>query len=118
MKSTTHTRPWGSFIEFTKNKPSTVKILVVAPGEEFSLQYHENREEFWRVLEGEPTIVVGDEEFSAKEGDEFFVGKGKKHRISAKNTEVRVLEISFGEFDENDITRVEDKYGRINNSDK
>jgi len=118
MKSTTNIRPWGSFIEFTKNKPSTVKILVVAPGEEFSLQYHQNREEFWRVLEGTPVVIVGDEEFSAKEGDEFFVGKNKKHRISAGDTEVRVLEISFGEFDENDIIRVEDKYGRINIKNK
>jgi len=113
MKSITHTRPWGSFIEFTKNKPSTVKILVVAPGEEFSLQYHRNREEFWRVLEGTPVVIIGDKEFSAKQDDEFFVGKGEKHRISAKDTEVKILEISFGEFDENDIVRIEDKYGRI-----
>jgi len=114
MKSITHTRPWGSFVEFTKNKPSTVKILVVKPGEEFSLQYHENREEFWHVLSGTPTITIGDEEFPAKKGDEFMVQKGEKHRIGAKDTEARILEVSFGEFDEGDITRIEDKYGRTN----
>ncbi len=116
MKSITHTRPWGSFIEFTKNKPSTVKILTINKGEEFSLQFHKNREEFWRVLSGAPTIIIGDEEFTAEEGEEFMVDKGKKHRISAKDTEVQILEISFGEFDEDDIIRIEDKYGRINNS--
>ncbi|GMQ94925.1 MAG: hypothetical protein BMS9Abin13_035 [Patescibacteria group bacterium] len=114
MKSITHTRPWGSFIEFTKNELSTVKILVVNPGEEFSLQHHKNREEFWHVLSGEPTVIIGNEEFTARKGDEFVVGMGEKHRVRAKDTEVRILEISFGEFDEDDIVRIEDKYGRVN----
>ncbi|MBU2109764.1 phosphomannose isomerase type II C-terminal cupin domain [Patescibacteria group bacterium] len=114
MKSTTHTHPWGSSIELTKNQPSTVKILVVNPGEEFSLQYHKNREEFWHVLSGTPTIIIGNEEFTAREGDEFIVKKNDKHRISAKDTEVRILEISLGGFNEDDIVRIEDKYGRVN----
>jgi len=114
MKSITSTRPWGSIIEFSKNKLSTVKILVVKQGEEFSLQYHKNRKEFWHVLSGTPTIVIGNKEFTALRGDEFIVKKGEKHRIRAKDTEVRVLEISFGEFDEDDIVRIEDKYGRTN----
>ncbi len=114
MESIEHTRPWGSFIEFTKNKLSTVKILIVNPGEEFSLQYHKNREEFWYVLSGSPTVIIGNEKFIAEKGDEFIVKKGEKHRISAKDTEVRILEISFGEFDEDDIVRIEDKYGRTN----
>ncbi len=114
MKSTKHTRPWGSFIEFTKNKLSTVKILVVNPGEEFSLQYHENHEEFWRVLSGTPTVAIGDEEIVAKKGDEFFVKAGEEHRISAKSKEVQILEISFGQFNEDDIVRIEDEYGRVN----
>lgn len=114
MKSTTHTRPWGTFVEFTKNELSTVKILIVNPGEEFSLQYHKNRREFWRVLSGTPTVIIGNEKINAKEGDEFTVEKGEQHRISAKDSEARILEISFGEFDEDDIVRVKDKYGRIN----
>jgi hypothetical protein len=34
------------------------------------------------------------------------------HRLSAANAPVRVLEVSFGEFDEHDIVRLEDAYGR------
>ncbi len=113
MKSTSHIRPWGSFIEFTKNKLSTVKILIVNSGEEFSLQYHKNREEFWYVLSGEPTVIIGDDKFDAKKGDEFIIKREEKHRIIAKDTDAKILEISFGEFDESDITRIEDKYGRI-----
>ncbi len=114
MKSVTHTRPWGSFIEFTKNKLSTVKIIIVKEGEELSLQYHKNREEFWRVLSSTPTVAIGDEEIVVKEGDEFFVKAGEKHRISAKSQEVQILEISFGQFNEDDIVRIKDKYGRVN----
>jgi mannose-6-phosphate isomerase-like protein (cupin superfamily) len=116
MKSITHTRPWGSFIEFTKNKSSTVKILIVNKGEEFSLQFHKKREEFWRVLKGNPTVIIRNEEFIAEEGEEFTIKRGEKHRISAKDTEVQILEISFGEFEEDDIVRIEDKYGRNNNN--
>ena len=112
MKSVTHIRPWGSFIEFTKNELSTVKILIVNPGEELSLQYHKNREEFWHVLFGTPTIIIGNKEFTAQSGDEFIVKKGETHRIRAKYTEVRILEISFGRFSEDDIVRIEDTYGR------
>jgi mannose-6-phosphate isomerase len=35
------------------------------------------------------------------------------HRLSATgDTPVRILEISFGEFEENDVVRLEDIYGR------
>jgi len=115
MKSITHKRPLGSFIEFTKNESSTVKILIVNSGEEFSLQYHKNRKEFWRVLSGAPTVIIGNEEFTAQKDDEFTVEKGEEHRIKASGEEAQILEISFGEFDEDDIVRIEDKYGRIMN---
>jgi len=112
MKSITHTRPWGSFTLFTKNQSSAVKILVVNQGEKISLQCHRNRQEFWYVLSGTPTVIIGNKEYAARIGDEFIVEKGEKHRISAKDTEARILEISFGEFDEDDVVRIEDKYGR------
>jgi mannose-6-phosphate isomerase-like protein (cupin superfamily) len=113
MKSSTTKKPWGSFTRFTDNEESTVKILNVTAGEELSLQYHMKREEFWRVLKGNPRIVVGEEVFEAKEGDEFFIGQEVKHRIGAPQGDVEVLEISLGHFDENDIVRVEDKYNRV-----
>jgi hypothetical protein len=33
--------------------------------------------------------------------------------MKAGNNGMEVLEISFGDFDENDIVRYEDKYGRL-----
>ena len=105
-------RPWGKFRRFAKNEPVTVKILYVSQGQEFSLQKHEHRGEFWRVLSGEPLVTIGDEVTVAKRGDEFIAKVGVAHRISAPEGDVEVLEISTGAFDEGDIVRLEDDYGR------
>ena len=112
MDSTTTKRPWGSFTRFTNNEPSTVKILHINKGEEFSLQYHTHREEFWRILSGHPEIIVGEEKNSPEPGAEFVISPHTNHRISAPVDDVVVLEISKGVFDEDDIVRIEDKYNR------
>lgn len=104
-------RPWGNFEQFTKNKESTVKIIRVKAGEALSLQYHEKRSEFWHILEGEGLVTVGDAKFPASKDSEFFIPKGSNHRVEA-NTDMVFLEIAFGEFDETDIIRIEDKYSR------
>lgn len=113
LKPFTEERPWGGFREFTLNATSTVKILFVKKGEEFSLQKHHHRSEFWRVLKGTADITIGDKIINAKPGDEFEIIPETNHRISASNEDVEVLEIARGNFDENDIVRIEDKYGRI-----
>lgn len=46
-------------------------------------------------------------------GDELVIPKTKPHRLEAI-TDLTILEISFGEFDELDIVRLEDDYCRIN----
>ncbi|MCR4274855.1 MAG: phosphomannose isomerase type II C-terminal cupin domain [Candidatus Campbellbacteria bacterium] len=105
-------RPWGSFREFTTGEPVTVKLLFVRRGEELSLQRHIKRSEFWRIISGTPHVIVGENETDAHAGDEFDVPAGTEHRISASNNDVECLEISYGMFDENDIVREQDKYGR------
>jgi mannose-1-phosphate guanylyltransferase/mannose-1-phosphate guanylyltransferase/mannose-6-phosphate isomerase len=106
-------RPWGSFERFTLNEPSTVKIITVAPGEAFSLQTHEHRDEYWRVLSGSGWITSGSETRDARPGDSFFTSRGQRHRAEAGPDGLAFLEIALGEFDEDDITRLEDKYGRV-----
>ncbi len=112
MDIVTTNRPWGSFTRFTNNEKSTVKFLYINKGEEFSLQYHTHREEFWKIIKGHPEVIIGDETHHPKEGEEFLVKVQMNHRISAPVDDVVVLEISKGEFDENDIVRIEDKYNR------
>lgn len=105
-------RPWGEFERFTQNELSTVKIITVNPHEQLSLQYHEKRSEFWKVLSGNPILTVGDVVVHSQEGGEFFELPKEKHRIQAGDEPVRILEIAFGDFEEGDIVRLDDKYGR------
>lgn len=105
-------RPWGYFRQFTLNQISTVKIINVKPNESLSLQSHNYREEFWHVLKGEGFFEINEISYEVNVGDEFFVKLGEKHRMIAGEEGLEVLEIAFGDFDENDIIRYEDKYGR------
>ena len=112
MDLVTTKKPWGSFTRFTNNEPSTVKLLYINKGEEFSLQYHTHREEFWKIIKGNPEVIVGDKTYNPHEGEEFSIATHILHRINAPVDDVVVLEISKGQFDEDDIVRVEDKYKR------
>lgn len=106
-------RPWGEFTEFTKNTPSTVKIITVKPGEALSLQKHTSRDEFWRVLSGDGFMTVGDKRTPASAGQEYFAPRGTNHRMEGGASPLQILEISFGNFDEDDIVRLDDRYGRV-----
>lgn len=105
-------RPWGDFERFTLNEKTTVKIITVKAGEAFSLQSHENRDEFWRVIRGSGIIRLGETDHDAKEGDVFFSPRHTLHRAAGGPDGLTFLEIAFGEFDEKDIKRFEDRYGR------
>jgi len=105
-------RPWGSFERFTLNEVSTVKLITVSPGEAFSLQTHEHRAEFWRILHGSGTVVVGTSTHEASVGDSFFIPEKTPHRAEAADAGLVFLEIAFGQFAEEDITRLSDRYGR------
>jgi len=112
MEKYSEKRPWGGFERFTLNEISTVKLLTINPGQKFSLQYHEKREEFWRFLDNPAKVTIGDKVKEMVGGDEVVIKPGMNHRIEALSEPVNVLEISFGEFDENEIVRIEDAYGR------
>jgi len=106
-------RPWGDEEILTMNEQTSVKVLTVNPGQRCSLQYHEHRKEFWKVIEGNLRVVVNNEEKEAKLGDEFEIEPKMTHRLIGTDAPAKVLEISFGNFDENDIVRLQDDYGRL-----
>jgi len=112
-KSYRENRPWGEELWFTNDLPSKVKILVVSPGEAFSLQYHHNRDEFWHVISGNGTVEIGENKVETKAGDDHFVPRETKHRVTGGTEPLVFLELAQGEFDEKDIVRIEDRYGRV-----
>ncbi len=106
-------KPWGKFEQYTHNMLSTVKVITVEPGGSLSLQYHHWRDELWVVLDEGAEIKLGDTVIRPQVGERVFIPRTTVHRLSAAgDRSVRILEISFGEFDENDIVRLEDVYGR------
>ncbi len=112
MKKRIVKKPWGLEEHFVLNKKISAKILVINPKQAISVQYHKKRSEFWKILEGSCKIKKGNKNIKAKKGDEFYFPKKTIHSIQAYSKKVKILEISFGKFEEKDIVRLEDKYGR------
>ena len=106
-------RPWGEELWITHNAPTMVKILTVFPKELLSLQYHHKRDEYWRVLSGNGKAIIGTETIELKEGDDCFVPRETKHRLIGGSENLVLLELAFGVFEEADIVRLEDNYGRM-----
>jgi len=82
------------------------------PGGETSWQSHTKRSEFWHIISGTGIVRVEDKEFNVAAGDECFAPVWAKHRWIAGDSGMVLIEIATGDFDEEDITRYEDKYGR------
>jgi len=106
-------KPWGGFDQFTLNQTCTVKILTVEAGQMLSLQTHEQRDELWVVIEGDPVIQIGTTTTEAQPGEEFVILRRQRHRLIGGRRRSRLLEISVGFFDEEDVLRLEDRYHRV-----
>lgn len=106
-------RPWGSFKQFANNRDCTVSLMTVLPGERLSLQSHTGRAELWIVIDDGAVVQVGESEKVRKAGEEIWIPAGEKHRLScAGDVPVRVLEVAFGNWQQDDITRYADDYTR------
>lgn len=128
----TESRPWGHFERFTLNEKCTVKLIYVKSNKRLSLQYHNKRNEFWKVVKGPVKLQIGnnsngydDKKISSTSyssssttkilntGDTITIPARTIHRlIGITDSEAIILEISTGEFDESDIVRLEDDYSR------
>ena len=66
------------------------------------------------VLDPGARVELDGEDLSPEPGEKLYIPREAVHRLSTEGKEpVRILEISFGEFDEGDIVRLEDVYGRV-----
>lgn len=107
-------RPWGGYKVHEEEDGWALKTLQFLPNEETSLQSHEKRDEYWFLVEGSAKVDLGD----AGEFDmvpfisHVMVNRTAKHRIKAGPQGAVIVEVMRGEYDENDITRFDDKYGR------
>ena len=113
-------RPWGFYEILVENSKVSLKFLHVSGV--LSLQSHKKRSELWYVLEGPVYVELGTlEDFKSGKLEKFKMEKGSwvgvpvnmLHRLSnVEGIQGKVLEILLGEYDEKDIIRYEDIYGR------
>lgn len=107
---------WGRYEQFLYNETGTLKLVYIKSGEKISLQSHKTRDEFWKVLQGNPIIFLGPSEnvkkIDASVGDEFYIPKNIAHQAEAPSGKVLLLAISYGHFNPKDKVRIDDKYGR------
>jgi mannose-1-phosphate guanylyltransferase/mannose-6-phosphate isomerase len=105
-------RPWGNFIRYAHNQICTVKIITVNPNQMLSKQFHRKRDELWVIIDKGLRVELDDKTLEPEPGDEIVIMRNVSHRVSSLGETGRFLEISFGEFDEDDIVRTDDIYGR------
>lgn len=98
-------RKWGSFLQFTENEITTVKILSIKKGESISYQYHRYRSEQWYVIKGRIVVTKGIETSILLPDSVVTIQVGEKHKMEGLDDSL-VLEISRGHFDEEDIVRL------------
>ena len=137
------TRPWGGFFVIDETQANSFaskffphlkmediqitnklspKILVVAPQNRLSWQFHNRRAEIWKVLGETVGVKISDtdEEREIQQlspGTFIQMNKGERHRLIGLDSWGIVAEIwqhtdHENPSDENDIIRLQDDFGR------
>ncbi|MCH7402194.1 cupin domain-containing protein [Belliella kenyensis] len=136
------TRPWGAFLvidpnqieafqkhffgevslSFESDLSYSPKILMVAPSQKLSWQYHYRRSELWKLVSGEAAIARSLEDIEPEadkmEMDELVkLAQGERHRLIGLEgwgvvAEIWVHTDPKQPSDESDIVRLQDDYAR------
>ena len=112
MEVYSESRPWGSFEKFHENRSCTVKLIYVNAHSRLSLQYHNKRSEFWKVVKGTAIAELDGRKIVLTEGETLLIPRQARHRVGGLDSECVILESAYGSFEENDIVRIEDDYNR------
>lgn len=138
------TRPWGGFFVIDESLSDrfiqiyyphlkaadlkiagklSPKILVVAPGQRLSWQYHHRRAEIWKLIGGVAGVVTSETDVEGPLhkfvlGEIIQLKQGQRHRLVGLPEGWGVIaEIwrhtdAANPSDESDIVRVQDDFGR------
>ncbi len=136
-------RPWGGFFvidesqaqqfadiffdgisieKLRKSGKLSPKVLLVAPHQRLSWQYHHRRAEIWQVVRGPVGVATSpnDEQgevITHEVGERIVIQQGERHRLIGLNEWGVLAEIwqhtdALYPSDEDDIVRVQDDFGR------
>ncbi len=108
-------RPWGWYEGIDREQRFQVKRIMVKPGGQLSLQRHYHRAEHWVVVSGTAEVVRGEENLLISENQSIYIPLGALHRLyNPGHIPLHLIEVQSGAYlGEDDIVRVEDNYGRL-----
>jgi mannose-1-phosphate guanylyltransferase / mannose-6-phosphate isomerase len=107
-------RPWGSYDSIGNGQRFQVKRITVKQGAKLSLQMHHHRAEHWVVVCGTAKITNGDKEYLLTENQSTYIPVGVVHSLeNPGKVPLELIEIQSGGYlGEDDIVRLQDRYGR------
>lgn len=107
-------RPWGWYDSLDAGERFKVKRIQVNPGASLSLQKHHHRAEHWVVVKGTAEVTCGDQQIVVTENQSTYIPLGETHRLANPGTmPLEIIEVQSGNYlGEDDIIRLEDRYGR------
>lgn len=111
-------RPWGRWEVVLSEPGYQVKRILVRPGQRLSYQRHARRSEHWFIVSGRALATLDGKEIPLAPGQALDVPAGAAHRIAgAGRDDLVFIEVQTGDYlGEDDITRLEDDYGRAGTS--
>ncbi|MBV1921051.1 MAG: mannose-1-phosphate guanylyltransferase/mannose-6-phosphate isomerase [Pseudomonadales bacterium] len=107
-------RPWGKYDSINTGNRYQVKHITVKPGAKLSLQMHHHRAEHWIVVSGTAKVTNGDNTFLVTEDESTYIPIGTVHSLeNPGKVPLELIEVQSGSYlGEDDIVRLEDRYGR------
>lgn len=113
-------RPWGKYDSIDVGHGYKVKRITVRPGAKLSLQFHHHRAEHWVVVSGSALVTKGDETFVLSKNESTYIEIGVVHALeNAGEVDLQIIEVQTGSYlGEDDIIRLDDRYGRVDDQTK
>jgi mannose-6-phosphate isomerase len=114
MSALSEKRPWGDFFILGEAPDHKVKRITVSPGCRLSYQVHSHRSEHWFVVSGNGVVTLDGVDRQVGPGSSIEVPVGAAHRVASDGpADLVFIEVQHGEsFEEGDIVRLDDDYGR------
>mgnify|MGYP000352878541 CR=1 FL=1 len=108
-------RPWGKYDSINEGDRYQVKRITVNPGAKLSVQKHHHRAEHWVVVSGTARVTNGDKTFLVTENESTYIPIGVIHALeNPGKIPLELIEVQSGGYlGEDDIVRLDDKYGRV-----
>lgn len=108
-------RPWGCYDSIDVGLRHQVKRITVKPGARLSVQKHHHRAEHWVVVSGTAKVLKGSETIMLSENESTYIPLGEIHALeNPGKIPLELIEVQSGSYlGEDDIVRLEDRYGRV-----